>query len=185
MLYSMLSSFQNSLYTPGNWGDQLMISGEECFPILVWYVGFDFLNSPCQQTQSPNSNLHLWMAQQTVFLDSDFWSVSEPMQWFPLQNHAYLMHCCLRAWTSQTSNTHFLPCPQYTEISPDSLNGLILLRTVDHEKFKVFEIFHEGMIVWNCLIICRCSFSQISEFLPNSASLKISFFYPVTSLTDC
>ncbi len=49
------------------------------------------------------------------------------------------MQCRLRAQRPQASNKGLLPCPSRTEISPVSLNLLMMLCSVDDEICKAFK----------------------------------------------
>ncbi len=89
---------------------------------------------------------HQKMAWQIVFTDSGFWkyswahlimSMTELCRW--------VMQCRLRARRPQASNKGLLSCPLRTEISPVSLNLLMMLCTVD-EICKAFAIWLWGML---------------------------------------
>ncbi len=75
---------------------------------------------------------HLQMAWRIVFTDSGFWKYS----WAHIvmsmtESFRWVMQCRLRAQRPQASNKGLRPCPLRTEISPVSLNLLMMLCTVD------------------------------------------------------
>ncbi len=78
---------------------------------------------------------HLQMARRIVFTDSGFWKYS----WAHLvmsmtESFRWVMQCRLRAQRPQASNKGLRPCPLRTEISPVSLNLLMMLCTVDQRR---------------------------------------------------
>ncbi len=80
---------------------------------------------------------HLQMARRIVFTDSGFWKYS----WAHLvmsmtESCRWVLQCRLRAWKPPASNKGLWPCPLRTEISPVSLNLLMMLCTVDDEICK-------------------------------------------------
>ncbi len=82
---------------------------------------------------------HLQMAGRSVFTDSGFWKYS----WAHLvmsmtESCRWVMQCHLRARRPRVSNKGLRPCPLHTEISPVSLNLLMMLCTVDDEICKAF-----------------------------------------------
>ncbi len=111
------------------------------------------------------------MARRIVFTDSGFWKYS----WAHLvmsmtESCWWVMQCCLRL------------CPLRTEISPVSLNLLMMLCTVDDEICKAFAIWHWGTLFWKYSTIYLRTLSQIWEPLPiftselrDSASLRNPF----------
>ncbi len=86
--------------------------------------------------------LQLASADGTVFTDSGFWKYS----WAHLvmsmtESCRWGMQCHLRAQRPWASNKALRPCPLRTEISPVSLNLLMMLCTVDDEICKAFVIW--------------------------------------------
>ncbi len=87
------------------------------------------------------------MARQIVFTDSSFWKYS----WAHLvmsmtQSCRWVMQCHLRTRRPRASNKGLRPCPTRTEISPVSLNLLMMLCTVDDEICKAFAIWRWGTL---------------------------------------
>ncbi len=90
---------------------------------------------------------HLQMARRIVFTDSGFWKYS----WAHLvmsmtESCWWVMQCLLRAQRPWASNKGLRPCPLSTEISPVSLNLLMMLCTVDDAICKAFAIWRWGML---------------------------------------
>ncbi len=107
------------------------------------------------------------MARRIVFTDSGFWkyswvhlvmSITESCWWW--------MQCRLRARRPRASNKGLRPCPLHTEISPVSLNLLMMLCTVDDEICKAFAIWRWGTLFLKYSTIILCNFSKIGEPLP-------------------
>ena len=73
----------------------------------------------------------------------------------------FLMQCCLRDQRSRTLNVGF--CLLHAEISPDSLNLLMTLWTVDDEIPQFVATVHWEMFFLNCKTICSRSCSQSGE----------------------
>ncbi len=117
---------------------------------------------------------HLQMAQRIVFTDSDFWkyswahlvmSITESCRW--------VMQCRLRAWRPRASNKVLLPCPIRTEISPVSLNLLMMLCISDDEICKAFAIWHWGTLFLMYSTIFLHTLSLIGEPLPIFTSERL------------
>ncbi len=114
------------------------------------------------------------MAQRIVFTDSGFWkyfwahlvmSMTESCRW--------VMQCHLRDRRPRASNKGLLPCPLRTEISPVSLNLLMMLCTVDDEICKAFLIWCWGTLFVKYSTIFLRTLSQIGEPLPIFTSDKV------------
>ncbi len=114
------------------------------------------------------------MARHIVFTDSGFWkyywahlvmSMTESCRW--------VMQCRLRAQRPQASNKGLRPCPLRTEISPVSLNLLMMLCTVDDEICKVFAIWRCGTLFLKYSTIFLHTLSQIGEPLPIFTSERL------------
>ena len=61
--------------------------------------------------------------------------VSEPMQWFPLQNHACFYAVPPECLQITGMHNLFTPCPLHIEISPDSQNNCIIFRDAPNPGF--------------------------------------------------
>ncbi len=90
---------------------------------------------------------HLQMAWWIVFTDSGFWKYS----WAHLvmsmtESCRWVMQRRLRARRPQASSKGLWLCPLCTEISPVSLNLLMMLCTVDDEICKAFAIWRWGTV---------------------------------------
>ncbi len=114
------------------------------------------------------------MARQIVFTNSFFWKYS----WAHLvmsvtQSRRWVMKCCLRARRPQASNKGFRPCPLRTEISPVSLNLLMMLCTVDDEIYNAFAISRWGTLFLKYSTIFLRTLSQIWEPLPIFTSERL------------
>ncbi len=99
------------------------------------------------------------MARRIVFTDRGFWKYS----WAHLvmsmtESCWWLMQCRLRAWRPLPSNKGLRPCPLHTEVSPVSLNILMMLCTVNDEICKAFLIWY-----WETLFLKL--FSKCLAFL--------------------
>ncbi len=87
------------------------------------------------------------MAQRIPFTDSGFWKYS----WAHLvmsmtKSWRWVKQCRLRTWRPRASNKGLRPCPLRTEISPVTLNLLMMLHTVDDEICKAFAIWRWGTL---------------------------------------
>ncbi len=116
---------------------------------------------------------HLQMARWIVFTDSGFWKYS----WAHLvmsmtESCRWVMQCRLRARRPRASNKGLRPCPLRTEISPVSLN-LMMLCTVDDEICKAFAIWHWGTLFLKYSTIFLRTLSQIGEPLPIFTSERL------------
>ncbi len=142
------------------------------------------------------------MAWRIVFTDSGFWKYS----WAHLvmsmtESCRWVMQCRLRAKRPWATNKCLLPCPLRTEISPVSLNFLIMLCTgilalqrlylkkrytnklelnwiectVDDEIYKAFAIWHWGTLFLKYSTILLRTLSQIGEPLPIFTSERLPF----------
>ncbi len=116
---------------------------------------------------------HLQMTRWIVFTGSGFWKYS----WAHLvismtESCRWVMHCHLRARRPRASNKGLWLCPLRTEISPVSLNLLMMLCTVDDEMCKAFPIWCWGMFLKYSTIF-SCTLSQIGESLPIFTSERI------------
>ncbi len=129
------------------------------------------------------------MARRIVFTDSGFWKYS----WAHLvmsmtESCRWVMQCRLRARRPWASNKGLRPCPLRTEISPVSLNLLMMLCTVDDEICKAFAIWRWGTLFLKYSTIFLRTLSQIGEPLPSLllrdyGSLRHPFYsYHVTDL---
>ncbi len=110
---------------------------------------------------------HLQMARWIVFTVSGFWKYS----WAHLvmsmtESCRWVMQCRLRARRPRASNKGLRPCPLRTEISPVSLNLLMMLCTVDDEICKAFAIWHWGTLFLKYSTIFLRTLSQIEGPLP-------------------
>ncbi len=117
-----------------------------------WPTGHDGTSGPCSQMASFLHDRALvacrWHSG-LCFTDSGFWKYS----WAHLvmsmtESCRWVMQCRLRARRPRASNKGIQPCPLLTEISPVSLNLLMMLFTVDDEicnlmlRNLVFKVFH-------------------------------------------
>ncbi len=93
-------------------------------------------------------------------------------QWFldlflgPFSNvNDRIMQCRLRAWRPRASNEGLRPCPLHTQISPVSMNLLMMLctlcdlqnlcnLTLRNVVFKVFQV-HWTLIQHSLLVLCQ------------------------------
>lgn len=62
----------------------------------------------------------------------------------------FLMHCFLRAWRSHKSSIGCWLCRLRTEISLYSLSLLMILFTIDEEKFKICSITLRNILKSHC-----------------------------------
>ncbi len=141
-----------------------------------------------QDTTALLDNVHIWLLFCMIELylaSADGTAYCVYQQWFWKYSWAHLvmsmtescgwvMQCRLRAWRTR-------PCPLRTEISPVSLNLLMMLCTVDYDIFKAFAIWRWGTLFLMYFIIFLRTFSQIGEPLPLFTSerlclSKTSFF---------
>ncbi len=107
------------------------------------------------------------MARRIVITDSGFWKYS----WAHLVmsmtvSCRWVMQCRLRARRPRASNKGLRPCPLRAEISPVSLNLLMMLCTVDDEICKAFAIWRWRTLFLKYSIIFLHTFSQIGEPRP-------------------
>ena len=130
-----------------------------------------------------------YRCRRTVVTDSGFlkcsWAhvVISFTQWC-----RFLMQYRLRDRRSQAFNAGFGPCRLRAVISPDSLNLLMILRTVDDEIPKFFAIAGWEMLFLNCWTICSHICSQsgdprpilVCEWLSISGKLLL---YPIMAPT--
>ncbi len=117
---------------------------------------------------------HLQLARRIVFTDSGFWKYS----WAHLvmsmtESCRWVMQCRLRARRPRASNKGLRPCPLCTEISPVSLNLLMMLCTVDDEICKAFAIWCWGTLFLKYSTIFLRTLSQIGEPLPIFTSERL------------
>ncbi len=117
---------------------------------------------------------HLQMAWRIVFTDSGFWKYS----WAHLvmsmtESCRWVMQCRLRARRPRASNKGLRSCPLLTEISPVSLN-LMMLCTVDDEICKAFAIWHWGTLFLKYSTIFLRTLTHRSESLCPSLLLRDS-----------
>ena len=93
----------------------------------------------------------------------------------------FLMQCLLRGQRSRAFNVGFGPCCLHAVISPDSLNLLMILWTVDDEIHKFLAIVHWGTLSLNCWTIFSHTCSQRGEPHPslfvNDWTIQGSSFY--------
>ncbi len=92
------------------------------------------------------------------------------------------MQCHLRARWPRASNKGLRPCPLCAEISPVSLNILMMLRTVNYEICKAFAVWHWGMLFLKYSTLFLCTLSQIGESLPIFTSERLWPFLNMHSL---
>ncbi len=85
----------------------------------------------------------------------------------------WVMQCHLRARRPRASNKGLRPCPLRTEISPVSLNLLMMLCTVDDEICKAFAILRWETLFLMYSTIFLCTLSQIGEPLPIFTSERL------------
>ncbi len=114
------------------------------------------------------------MARRNVFTDSGFWKYS----WAHLvmsmtESCRWVMQCRLRARRPRASNKGLRPCPLCTEISPVSLNLLMMLCTIDDEICQIFAIWHWGTLFLKYSTIFLRTLSQIGEPLPIFTSERL------------
>ncbi len=83
------------------------------------------------------------------------------------------MQCRLRARRPRVSNKGLQPCLLRAEISPVSLNLLMMLCTVDDEICKAFVIWHWGKLFLKYSTIFLRTLSQIGEPLPIFTSERL------------
>ncbi len=119
-----------------------------------WPTGHDGASGPCSHIVG------------IVFTDSGFWKYSWAHLVMPMtESCRWGMQCCLRARRPRVSNKGLRPCPLCTEISPVSLNRLMMLCTVDDEICKAFAIWHWNVVFKVSTIFLR-TLSRIGEPLP-------------------
>ena len=80
-----------------------------------------------------SSNLHLWIAWQTMFTDRDFWTCFRVMS--RRESCLFLMQCCPRAQQSRASSL---------DTPPVSKNLLMILCTVDEGSSTSLQFYIEG-----------------------------------------
>ncbi len=90
----------------------------------------------------------------------------------------WVMQCPLRARRTRASNKGLRPCSLRTEISPVSLNLLMMLCTVDDEICKAFALWCWRMLFLKYSTIFLRTLSQIGEPLPifTSETLRHPFY---------
>ncbi len=107
---------------------------------------------------------HLQMARRIVFTDSGFWKYScAHLVMLMTDSCRWVMQCQLRARRPRASNKGLRPCPLHTEISPVSLNLLLMLYAVDDEISKAFGIWDWGTLFLKYSTIFLRTLSQIGE----------------------
>ncbi len=121
------------------------------------------------------------MARQIVFTDSGFWKYS----WAHLvmsmtESCRWVMQCHLRARRPQASNKGLRPRPLRTEMSPVSLNVLMMLCTVDDDICKTIWLQIAIWRWWTLFLkystIFECTLSQIGEPMPIFTSERLWLF---------
>ncbi len=130
-----------------------------------------------QDTMALLDHVHIWLPFCMIALylasadgtadcvyDSGFWRYS----WAHLvmsmtESCRWVMQCRLRAQRLRASNKGLRPCPLRTEISPVSLNLLMMLYTVDDEIRKAFAIWRSGTMFLKDSTIFLRTLSQIGE----------------------
>ncbi len=122
------------------------------------------------------------MARRTVFTDSGFWKYS----WAHLvmsmtESCRWVMQCHLRAQRPRQSNKGLQHCPLRTDISPVSLNLLMMLCTIAYELCKALAIWRWGTLSLKYSTIFLHTLSQIREPMPSlllrdSAFLRHPFY---------
>ncbi len=93
----------------------------------------------------------------------------------------WVMQCRLRARRPWVSNKGLRPCPLRTEISPVSLNLLMMLCTVDDEICKAFAILCWVTLFLKYSTIFYTLFHRLESLCPSlllrdSASLRHPFY---------
>ncbi len=111
-------------------------------------------------------SLHLQMARQIVY-DRGFWKY--PWAYLVMsmtESYRWVMQCRLRAQRPLASNKGLQPCPLRTEISPVSLNLLIMLYTVDDEICKAFTILCWGTLFfrYSTIFLCTLGMARYHNF---------------------
>ncbi len=109
-----------------------------------WPTGHDDASGPCSHMASflhDKALVGICRWQGGLFTNSGFWKYS----WAHLvmsmtESCRWVMQCCLRARRPWASNKGLQPCPLCTEMSPVSLN-LLMLCTVDDEICQAFAIW--------------------------------------------
>ncbi len=126
-----------------------------------------------QDTTALLDHVHIWLpfcmielqiVRRIVFTDSGFWKYS----WAHLvmsmtESCWWVMQCRLRARRPRASNRGLRTCPLHTEISPVSLNLLMMLCTVDDEIYKVFAVWRWRTLFLKYSSIFLRTLSQIGE----------------------
>ncbi len=138
-----------------------------------WPTGHDSASGPCSHMASFLHDIALvGICRWLDCVYSGFWkyswahvvmSMTESCRW--------VMQCRLRARRPRASNKGLRPCPLCTEISPVSLN-LLMLCTVDDEICKAFAIWCWGTLFLKYSTIFLHTLSQIGE--PTSERLCLS-----------
>jgi len=113
-----------------------------------------------------------------VFTDSDFWKCSWAHAVISLtESSLFLMQCRPRAWRSLASSIDLQPCPLHSEMSPDSLNLLMILCTVDDGIFNTLTIFHLETQLWNLFsLLLQFSFRLLNLCTFTSRRLFLLFY---------
>ncbi len=141
-----------------------------------WPTGHDSASGPCSHMASflhDRALVGIYRWHVGLFTDSDFWKYSWA-KLFMSMNHAN--EWCSVVWGArrpQASNKGLRPCPLRTEISPVSLNLLMMLFTVDDEICKAFAIWHLEMLFLKYSTIFLRTLSQIGELLPIFTSERL------------
>ncbi len=120
-------------------------------PNPTWPTGHNSASGPCSHMASYLHDIAL----VDLSNDSGFWKYS----WAHLvmsmtKSCRWVMQCCLRPRRPLASNKGLRPCPLRTEISPVSLNILMVLCTVDEEICKAFAIWHWGLPIFPSERLC-------------------------------
>ena len=90
------------------------------------------------------------VSDELYLLTVVFGSVLEPRWWYPLHiDVGFLMQCRLRDRRSRAFKVGFRPCRLHAVISPDSLNLLMILWTVDDEIPKFLAMVRWGTLFLN------------------------------------
>ncbi len=97
----------------------------------------------------------------------------------------WVMQCHLRARRPRASNKGLRPCPLRTEISPVSLNLLMMLCTVYDEIYKAFAIWHWGTLTLKTFHNLFYALFHRLESLCPSLLLRDSAFFFFLMLEGC
>lgn len=112
-------------------------------------------------------------------------SVSDPVQWFPRQNHTCTYYKTARGTEDRRHPILIFDLVPYTQRFLQILLFLMTLCTVNDKVFKVFTILHWEILFWKCSIICKYVFLQTGEPLRSFASLSCAFYTHICVTACC